>query len=150
MLLSTAPWYVPRPHKLFLLVFETATWHVSAPLKSLQSSKPSAEACVAWVVAPPAPALASKYLHLGPANCFYWVSKLLRGTFPAPLKASKDSKAQNLVLQISKARSYGTMEPPYRPCKLFLLGFETATWHVLITLKSFKEMAAAHPLPNPT
>ena len=22
------PWYLPRPHKLFLLGFETATWHV--------------------------------------------------------------------------------------------------------------------------
>ena len=44
---------IPRPHKLFLLDFETATWHVLTPFSSVKSSKLSAEACVAWVVSPP-------------------------------------------------------------------------------------------------
>jgi len=150
---------IPRPHKLFLLDFETATWHVLTPFSSVKSSKLSAEACVAWIVSPPVPALASKYaasrpckpwrvfgtfesfkslkrskgnleklqkfktinrsllwhlstLLLGPANCFYWVSKLLRGMFSAPLKASTASKAQNPPLQLSNAPVYSTMVRP--------------------------------------
>ena len=99
------PWYLPRPHKLFLLGFETAfdvarslswylpkphklpktaTWHVLGSLKSpaaafegLWTAKPSAAACEGVPLALP------------------WYLP--------------------------------------RPHKLFLLGFETATWHVLGT-----------------
>ena len=36
------PWYVPRPHKLFLLGFEAATWHVlGTPLKNPQKPRSS-------------------------------------------------------------------------------------------------------------
>ena len=80
-LLHTAPWYAPRPHRLFLLGFETATWHVLAPFKSLNTQNPPQKLvrhglwlhlCLVWH---------PSTLLLGPANCFYWVSKLLRGTF---------------------------------------------------------------------
>ena len=80
-LLHTAPWYAPRPHRLFLLGFETATWHVLAPFKSLNTQKPPQKLvrhglwlhlCLVWH---------PSTLLLGPANCFYWVSNLLRGTF---------------------------------------------------------------------
>ena len=50
--------------------FKTATWHVLAPFKSLKSSKPSAEACVASAVAPPVPAFASKYAASRPCKLF--------------------------------------------------------------------------------
>ena len=64
----TAPGYVPRPRKVFLLDFKTATWHVLAPFKSLKSSKPSAETCAASAVAPPVPAFASKYAASRPCK----------------------------------------------------------------------------------
>ena len=78
------PWYLPRPHKLFLLGFETAMWHVlGRPQK--------------------------------PQN--------LRSSFRRP---------QNLTTLRSGFRRRAAclaMVPP-RPHKLFLLGFETAMWHV--------------------
>ena len=48
------PWVLPRPHKLFLLGFETAIWQFRSA-----------------------------------TSCFYWVSRLLSGTFSAPLKSLK-------------------------------------------------------------
>ena len=76
----------------------------------------------------------------GPASCFYWASKLLRGTFwalPKSFKSLKISAAAFEGLWPAK-RSAAACEgvPPAlpwdlpRPHKLFLLGFETATWHV--------------------
>ena len=66
---------------------------------------------------------------LGPTSCFYWASKLLRGTF----KTFKTSAAAFEGLRTSKP-SAATFEGvplalPWnlpRPHKLFLLGFETA------------------------
>ena len=100
---ATVP--LPRPHKLFLLGFETATWHVlGTPYKSLKSpaafeglwtAKPSAAACEG---VPPA----LPWCH---TSCFYWASKLLRGTFWAPLKSLKSPafEPQNPPQQLAKA-----------------------------------------------
>ena len=104
------PWVLPRPHKLFLLGFETAIWHFrsatscfywaskllsgtfSAPLKTFKGFKtlPAAfdglSLLCHWV---------SKLLSGNPrgaTSCFYWASKLLSGTFSAPLKPSKALK----------------------------------------------------------
>ena len=75
------------PHKLFLLGFETAAWHVlGKPDKT--PSKPSQQ-------------------------------------------LSKASAPHNPPQQLSKRPSGFAMVPPYWPHKLFLFGFETATWHVL-------------------
>ena len=132
---------LPRPHELFLLGFETAIWHAAAfdghSLLCHGSSR-------------------------GPTSCFCWASKLLSGTseapqavsiglrncylarFQHPLKASKPSQ------QLSTAFRCFAMGPPEAPravsvglrnCylalpkrhKLFLLGFETAIWHVFST-----------------
>ena len=111
--LSTAftalPWVLPRPHELFLLGFETAIWHFRSA-----------------------------------TSCFYWASKLLSGTFSAPLKSLK-----TLPAAFDGLRCF-TMGPPEAPravsvglrnCylalpkrhKMFLLGFETAIWHVFST-----------------
>ena len=111
--LSTAfaalPWVLPRPHELFLLGFETAIWHFRSA-----------------------------------TSCFYWASKLLSGTFSAPLKSLK-----TLPAAFDGLRCF-TMVPPEAPravsvglrnCylalpkrhKMFLLGFETAIWHVFST-----------------
>ena len=77
---------------------------------------------------------------LGPASCFYCASKLLRGTFWAPLKTFKTPAAAFEGLRISKPSAAAFQGAPPalpwylpRPHKLFLLGFETATWHVLGT-----------------
>ena len=73
-------------------------------------------------------------------SCFYCASKLLRGTFWAPLKTIKTPAAAFESLRTSKpsAAAFEGVPPalPWylpRPRKLFLLCFETATWHVLGT-----------------
>ena len=134
-LLCALPWYLPRPHKLFLLGFETATWHVFSylprphklfllgfetacgarfghPLKASKASKAPQQLSKAFEPqnSPQQLAKASCLLchgtSRGPTSCFYWASKLL----------------------LWHVFSYFP-----RPHKLFLLGFETATWHVLST-----------------
>ena len=89
---AALPWVLPRPHKLFLLGFETAVWHFRSA-----------------------------------TSCFYWASKLLSGTFSAPLKSLKTIKKHSQ--QLSTAFRCFAMGPPARPNELFLLGFETAIWH---------------------
>ena len=150
-----------RPFKLFLLGFETATWHVLArpsfgkaaphnpPLAlpsylpigpsncfywaskllhgtfwtGLKSPKSSAAAFESLRTAQPSACFAIVYLPIGPSNCFYWASKLLHGTFWPGLLLGSLSTAQ--------PSACFAIVPPHRPYKLFLLGFETATWHVL-------------------
>ena len=74
--------------------------------------------------APHNPPLAlPSYLPIGPSNCFYWASKLLHGTFWPGLLLGSLSTAQ--------PSACFAIVPPHRPYKLFLFGFETATWHVL-------------------
>ena len=75
---------------------------------------------------------------IGPTSCFYWASKLLRGTFWASLKTLKTSAAAFEGLRTSQPSAAAFTGVPLalpwylpRPHKLFLLGFETATWHVL-------------------
>ena len=124
-------WDIPRPtrHELFLLGFETAIWHFRSA-----------------------------------TSCFYWASKLLSGTFSAPLKTFKGFKTlpaafdglsllchwvskllsgnpeapqavsiglQNCYLAPSSFRRPFAALPSAlpRPHELFLLGFETAIWH---------------------
>ena len=76
---------------------------------------------------------------LGPTSCFYCASKLLRGTFWAPLKTLKTSAAfKGLRTSKPSAAAFEGVPPalPWylpRPHKLFPLGFETATCHVLGT-----------------
>ena len=82
----------------------------AAAFESLSTAQPSA--CFAIV-----------YLPIGPSNCFYWASKLLHGTFWPGLLLGSLSTAQ--------PSACFAIVPPHRPFKLFLLGFETATWHVL-------------------
>jgi len=105
----------------------------AAAFEGLRTSKPSA---AAFEGVPPA---LPWYLPR-PHNCFYWASKLLRGTFWAPLKTLKISAAALEGLRTSKpsAAAFEGVPPalPWylpRPRKLFLLGFEIATWHVLGT-----------------
>ena len=75
---------------------------------------------------------------LGPTSCFYWASKLLCGTFWAGLKSLKTSAAAFEGLRTSQPSAAAFEGVPlawpwYLPRlhKLFLLGFETATWYVL-------------------
>ena len=82
--------------------------------------------------APHNPPLAlPSYLPIGPSNCFYWASKLLHGTFWSGLKSFKSSAAAFESLSTAQPSACFAIVPPHRPFKLFLFGFETATWHVL-------------------
>ena len=82
--------------------------------------------------APHNPPLAlPSYLPIGPTNCFYWASKLLHGTFWPGLKTFKSPAAAFESLSTAQPSACFAIVPPHRPFKLFLLGFETATWHVL-------------------
>ena len=162
-----------RPYKLFLLGFETATWHVLArPFKTLKSPAAAFEslstaqpsACFAKTVSlglrncymarfgqalkvicfqfqnPPnrhhlpshnPPLALPSHLPIGGTNCFYWASKLLHGTFWPGLKTFKSPVAAFESLSTAQPSACFAIVPPHRPFKLFLLGFETATWHVL-------------------
>ena len=77
-------------------------------------------------------------LLLGPANCFYWASKLLRGTFSASLKASK---AQNPPQQ-RRTKAAPTPQPPQTVSigsrNRSLCGIGCGSTHVFGTFKSFK------------
>ena len=82
--------------------------------------------------APHNPPLAlPSYLPIGPTNCFYWASKLLHGTFWPGLTSLKSPAAAFESLSTAQPSACFAIVPPHRPYKLFLLGFETATWHVL-------------------
>ena len=119
-----------RPYKLFLLGFETATWHVLG--QALKASKAPQQLSKASAPHNPPLALPS-YLPIGPTNCFYWASKLLHGTFWAGLKTFTSPAAAFESLSTAQPSACFAIVPPHRPYKLFLLGFETATWHVLGT-----------------
>ena len=103
------PWYLPRPHELFLLGFETASmWHVLR-----RASKPPQQLSKALEPHNPpqhlskACRLLGHGTFLGLTSCFYWASKLLCGTFGQALKASKPPQ------QLSKA-----LEPHNPPQQL--------------------------------
>ena len=75
---------------------------------------------------------------LGPTSCFYWASKLPCGTFWAGPKSFNTSAAAFEGLRTSQPSAAAFEGVPLawpwylpRPHKLFLLGFETAMWHVL-------------------
>ena len=79
----------------------------------------------------PQPLALPSYLPIGPTNCFYWASKLLHGTFWPGLKTFKSPAAAFESLSTAQPSACFAIVPPHKPFKLFLLGFETATWHVL-------------------
>ena len=113
-----------KPFKLFLLGYMARFGQALKPSKVPQQlSKASA---------PHNPPLAlPSYLPIGPSNCFYWASKLLHGTFWPGLKTFKSPAAAFESLSTAQPSACFAIVPPHRPFKLFLLGFETATWHVL-------------------
>ena len=169
-----------KRHKLFLLGFETAIWHVfSAPLKSLKTLKTLKTLAAAFDGLSPwdLPRPHGLFLlgfetaiwHFRSAtSCFYWASKLLSGTFSAPLKTFKGLKTLKTpaAQQLSTAFRCFAMGPPEAPravsvglrnCylalpkrhKLFLLGFETAIWlaqAVSIGLRNCYLARFQHPL----
>ena len=106
----------------------------AAAFEGLWTAKPSTAACKGLPPALP------WYLLIGSTSCLYWPSKLLRGTFWAPLKSLKSPAAAFEGLWTAKPSAAACEGLPLalpwylpRPHKLFLLGFETATWHVLRT-----------------
>ena len=71
----------PRRHKLFLLGFKTAIWHVFSTPKTVKGLKtlPAAFDGLSLLCHGPS---------RGPTNCFCWASKLLSGTSEAPQAVS--------------------------------------------------------------
>ena len=141
---AALPWVLPRPHKLFLLGFETAIWHFrsatscfywvskllsgtfSAPLKSLKTLKTLAAAFDGL-------SLLCHGTSRGPTSCFCWASKMLSDTSEAPRAVSIGLRNCYLA-RCSFRRPFAAL--PWvlpRPHKLFLSGFETAIWHVFST-----------------
>ena len=96
----------------------------------LKTPKSPAAAFESLRTAQPSAALPS-YVPIGSTRWFYWASKLLQGTFWAGLKTSKTPGAAFESLSAAQPSACFAIVPPHRPYKLFLLGFETATWHVL-------------------
>ena len=136
------PWYLRRPHKLFY--WASKLLYVARFGQALKPSKAPQQLSKALEVQnlPQQLLQASRLLghgtSVGPTSCFYWASKLLRGTFWAGLKTFKSSAAAFEGLRSSKPSAAAFAGIPLawpwylrRPHKLFLLGFETATWHVL-------------------
>ena len=70
-------------------------------------------------------------LPIGGTKCFYWAWKLLHGTFLPGLKTFKSPVAAFESLSTTQPSACFAIVLPHIPFKLFLLGFETATWHVL-------------------
>ena len=81
------PWYLPRPHKLFLLGFETAMWHVLGKPQKPQNLRSS---------------FRRPYNFTTLRSSFSWASKLLCGTFWAGLKSLKTSAAAFEGLRMSQ------------------------------------------------
>ena len=117
-----------KPFKLFLFGFENC--YMARFGQALKPSKVSQQLSKASAPHNPPLALPS-YLPIGPSNCFYWASKLLHGTFWPGLKTLKSPAAAFESLSTAQPSACFAIVPPHRPFKLFLLGFETATWHVL-------------------
>ena len=107
------PWYLPRPHKLFLLGFETAMWHVLGRPQNTQRPH--------------------KLFLLGFETAMWHV--LGKPQQPQNFRSSFRRPSSLTTLRSSSATFEGVplAWPWYlpRPHKLFLLGFETAMWHVL-------------------
>ena len=132
----------PGPTSCFYWASKLLCGTFSAGSKSLKTSAP-AFAGVRTSHTPPqqlskACRLLGHGTSLGPTSCFYWASKLLCGTFWAGPKSLKTSAAAFAGVRTShpSAAAFEGMPlawPWYlpRPHKLFLLGVETAMWHVL-------------------
>ena len=108
------------------------------PLKASKPSKPSQQLSTAFAALPWVLPRPHELFLLGfetaiwpfrsATRCFYWASKLLSGTFSAPLKSLKTLKTLETLAAAFDGLSllcHGTSRGP----KLFLLGFETAIWH---------------------
>ena len=127
-------------------------WSLALPLPwPLQSFKSFRSCYLARFQHPLKPSKASKAFLLGfetalwhfrsATSCFYWASKLLSGTFSAPLKTLKTLKTfpaafdclSLLALSFSMAGLPNCSLALPKRHKLFLLGFETAIWHVFST-----------------
>ena len=136
----------PRRHKLFLLGVENAIWHVAAfDGHSLLCHGSSRGPTGCWLFLLGFETAIWQFRSA--PSCFYWASKLLSGTFSAPLKSFKTLKTLPAAFDGLSLLCHGTSEAPQavsvglRNCyltlpkrpKLFLLGFETAIWHVFST-----------------
>ena len=120
------------------------------PLKPSKASKPSQQLSTDFRCFAVGPPEAPRAVSVGLRNCYHWASKLLSGTFSAPLKTLNGLKTVKTLAAAFDGLSPLAMGPPEAPqavsvglrnCylalpkrhKLFLLGFETAIWHVFST-----------------
>ena len=136
------PWYLPRPHKLFLLGFGNCYVArfgtlLKAPKAPQQLSKAFEPQNPLQQLVPPALPWylprPHKLFSIGLRNCYV-------ARFGHPSKASKAPQQLSKAFETAKPSAAACEGVPPalpwylpRPHKLFLLGFETATWHVLGT-----------------
>ena len=149
------PWYLPRPHKLFLLGFETAMWHVLGRPQKPQNLRSSFRRPYEPHNPPQQLSKAFRLLghgtSLGPTSCFSWASKLLCGTFWASLKSCKTSAAAFEGLrtshpsaqQLSKASRLLGHGTSLGPTSCFYWASKLLCGTFLAGLKSLKTSAAA-------
>ena len=107
----------------------------AAAFESLSTAQPSA----CFAIVPP---------HRPYTNCFYWASKLLHGTFWAGLKTFTSPAAAFESLSTAQPSACFAIVPPHRPYKLFLLGFEAATWHVLARPRKLQKPRSSFRKPQ--
>ena len=91
------PWYLPRPHKLFLLGFETAMWHVLGRPQKPQQLSQTLEPHTPPQQLSKGCRLLGHGTSLGPVSCCSWISKLLCGMFWAGSPPQQLSKACRLL-----------------------------------------------------
>ena len=131
--------------------------------QALKPSKPPQQLSKASEPHNPPQQLSAMVPPYRPHNLFLLASKLLRGTFWAGLKTLKTSAAAFEGLRTSQPSAAAFTGVPLalpwylpRPHKLFLLGFETATWHVLgrpsnpQNLRTLRSSFRPWYLPSPT
>ena len=143
---AALPWVLPRPHKLLAVSIGLRNCYLARFQHPLKAQNPQN---------PPSsfrrPSLLYHGSSRGPTSCFCWASKLLSGTSEAPQDVSIWLRNWlSGTLQLSTAFRCFAMGPTEAPqavsvglrnCylalpkrhKLFLLGFETAIWHIFRT-----------------
>ena len=156
---AALPWVLPRPHKLLAVSIGLRNCYLARfqhPLKASKPSKPSQQLSTAFAALPwvlPRPhelfllGFETAIWHFRSATrCFYLASQLLSGTLQLSTAfrcfAMGPSEAPQAV-SVGLRNCYLALPKRH---KLFLLGFETAIWHIFrtpLTFKGFKTIPAA-------
>ena len=143
---AALPWVLPRPHKLLAVSIGLRNCYLARfqhPLKASKPSKPSQQLSTAFAALPWALPRPHELFLLGfetaiwhfrsATRCFYLASQLLSGTLQLSTAfrcfAMGPTEAPQAV-SVGLRNCYLALPKRH---KLFLLGFETAIWHIFRT-----------------